>query len=122
MPDADRPYGELLEERTRQAQSQRDALLAAIEDMRLSRSLTFADDEHDPEGSTVSLDQARDTALLERVERTLDELGAARERLLAGRYGVCEGCGRAVPPDRLLVRPEARTCLPCSRSVGRRRH
>lgn len=97
-----------------QAQTQQTALATAIEDMRVARSLTFADDEHDPEGSTVSLDQARDTALLERTERTLTELRAAQQRLASGTYGMCESCGRDVPTERLLARPEARLCVPCS--------
>ena len=54
----------------------------------MARSLTFADDEHDPEGSTVSLDQARDVALLDRIERSMAELIAAQERLASGTYGV----------------------------------
>jgi DnaK suppressor protein len=114
VPDADPDYAALLDERVAQAQSQQTALATAVEDMRVARSLTFADDEHDPEGSMVSLDQARDTALLERTERTLTELLAAQQRLASGTYGVCELCGRDIPPERLLARPEARLCVPCS--------
>jgi RNA polymerase-binding transcription factor DksA len=109
-----RTYAELLEERLAQAHTQQAALVLAIEDMRVARSLTYADDEHDPEGSTLSLDQARDTALLEQTERTLAELTAAQQRLAAGTYGRCELCGREIPTERLLVRPEARLCVPCS--------
>lgn len=113
---------ELLRERVAQAQGQQTALQAAIQDMRMARSLTVADDEHDPEGSTVSLDQARDAALLDRTQRTLAELIAAQERLAAGAYGVCERCGRAIPGDRLRARPEARFCVPCSsRAAAERR-
>jgi hypothetical protein len=57
---------DLLHQRRAQAQTQQAELSAAIEDIRLARSLTFTDDEHDPEGSTLSLDQARDAALLSR--------------------------------------------------------
>jgi len=114
VPDADPRYADLLSERVAQAQSQRAALVTAIEEMRIARSLTFADDEHDPEGSTVSLDQARDAALLDRTEQTLTELTAAQQRLASGTYGVCEACGRPIPTERLLARPEARHCVPCS--------
>ncbi len=114
MSDADLSYADLLARRVSQAQSQRTSLIAAIEAMWDARSLTFADDEHDPEGSTVSLDQARDAALLVRTEQTLTELTAAQARLAAGCYGVCDGCGRPVPAERLQARPEARLCLPCS--------
>jgi DnaK suppressor protein len=112
-PDA--VFADLLDERVSQARDQQAALSTAIAEMRAARSLTSADDEHDPEGSTVSLDQARDVALLDRIERTLAELLAARERLAAGTYGLCERCGRAIATERLLARPVARRCVPCSR-------
>jgi DnaK suppressor protein len=111
----DQSFAVLLQERLEQARAQRAALSRAIADMREARSLTFADDEHDPEGSTVSLDQARDAALLDRAERSLVELTAAQQRLDAGRYGRCEVCGAEIPVERLLARPEARTCVSCSR-------
>ena len=80
----------LIEDRLAQAEAQCSALRVAIEDMRKARQLTFADDERDPEGSTVALDQARDAALLDQVETTLTELAAARERLADGSFGRCE--------------------------------
>lgn len=116
MVDSVPNFATLLEEREDEARAQQVALRAAIDDMRETRSLTVADDEHDPEGSTVSLDQARDAALLERTEQTLTELVAAQERLAAGVYGTCERCGQAIPAERLQARPEARLCVPCSSS------
>ncbi|HEY5821666.1 MAG TPA: TraR/DksA C4-type zinc finger protein [Propionibacteriaceae bacterium] len=113
MTDLLTTYAELLAERTAHAVAQRTALTAAIEAMRVARSLTFADDEHDPEGSMVSLDQARDAALLDRIEQTLVELEQARTRLESGSYGVCERCDQDIPSERLLVRPESRLCVPC---------
>lgn len=89
-------------------------MAAAIEQTRDARLLMFADDEHDPEGSTASMDQVRDTALLATVRRTLVELRAAQDRILTGTYGVCESCGRPVAPARLEARPEARTCIVCA--------
>ena len=114
VPDPDPTFADLLDQRVAQARAQQSALVGAIEEMRVARSLTFADDEHDPEGSTVSLDQARDVALLERTERTLAELVAARQRLAAGTYGRCERCGNPIPTERLVARPEARFCVGCA--------
>ncbi len=104
----------LLESRIMQRRAQIAALTTGIEQMRTSRSLSTADDEHDPEGSMVSLDQARDAALLRHAQSALDELRAAGQRLRDGCYGWCERCGTAIPIDRLAVRPEARCCVPCS--------
>lgn len=114
---------EALSARIAWAEAQREALVAAIESTRAARSLDFADDEHDPDGSLASLDQARDSALLERTEQTLADLAAAQGRLEAGSYGVCEVCGREIAPERLLARPETRDCITCAeRRSSRGRH
>jgi RNA polymerase-binding transcription factor DksA len=122
VPDIEPTYAEALSERVTQAESQRTALLAAIEETRAARLLMFADDEHDPDGSTASLDQARDVALLEQTDRTLAELAEAQQRLASGTYGICEVCGRPIPTARMLARPETRRCVVCAAAlVGRRR-
>ena len=113
-------YAEALFKRVAWAEAQRAALIAAIESTRAARSLDFADDEHDPDGSLASLDQARDSALLERTEQTLAELVAAQHRLEAGTFGVCEICGQEISPERLLARPETRDCISCAQRRGRR--
>ncbi len=119
MSDPD--FALLLDERIAQATRQQASLRTAIDDMREARSLTFADDEHDPEGSTVSLDQARDTALLARTEQTLGQLADARARLTAGTFGRCLVCGSSIPLERLVARPEASTCVGCVRPDRRSR-
>ena len=122
MADVEAVYAEALARRAAQAEAQRAELVAANEETRVARSLTIADDEHDPDGSTASLDQARDVALLEQTERTLAELAEAERRLADGDYGVCEVCRRAVPPERMLARPETRRCMACAAAgAGRRR-
>ncbi|MGQ0466274.1 MAG: TraR/DksA family transcriptional regulator [Sporichthyaceae bacterium] len=71
------------------------------------------DDEHDPEGFTA-YDRARTKALLDAARAHLSEIAAARERLAAGGYGMCEECGKAIAPARLEARPTARTCIACA--------
>jgi RNA polymerase-binding transcription factor DksA len=70
-----------------------------------------ADDEHDPEGSTIAFERSQVGALIEQAERRLSEIGAARARLDAGTYGRCEVCGEPIPDGRLEARPVARTCV-----------
>lgn len=117
----DRRWAEALAERVAQAEVQRAALRAAIEETREARSLMFADDEHDPDGSTASLDQARDVALLARTEQTLADLSAAAQRLADGTYLVCQVCGRPIGADRLLARPETAVCVVCASTATRER-
>jgi len=80
-----------------------------------------ADDEHDPDGSPLSLQRTLARALLEQAAKDLEAADDACQRVVEGTYGVCERCGRAIPPDRLDALPAARGCLPCERESGRRR-
>ncbi len=73
-----------------------------------------ADDEHDPEGSTIAYERSQLGALVEQAERHLAEIAAAEGRLADGTYGTCTGCGRQIPAGRLEARPVARTCVACA--------
>ncbi len=78
-----------------------------------------ADDEHDPEGATIAFERQQVDALVRQAEARLAEIDAALSRLADASYGTCETCGRAIPPERLRVRPSARTCVPCARPPRR---
>lgn len=84
-----------------------DAVVAASRD-------TNADDEHDPEGSTIAFERSQVGALADQARRHLSEIAAARGRIVAGTYGVCEGCGQPIGEARLAARPTARTCITCA--------
>ncbi|MBW8729639.1 MAG: TraR/DksA C4-type zinc finger protein [Terrabacter sp.] len=71
----------------------------------------IADDEHDPEGSTIAYERTQIGALIEQAERHLVEIDAALQRITDGGYGRCEVCGEAIPDGRLRARPTARTCM-----------
>jgi DnaK suppressor protein len=84
-----------------------------LEVFEASRS-SNADDEHDPEGSTIAFERAQLTALLAAGRRRVAELDDALVRSAAGSYGVCEGCGEPIPAERLAARPFATTCVTCA--------
>jgi len=95
-----------------------DALLArlALDDagIRADRADATADDEHDPEGSTLSgewqrIEAIRRSALAERAE-----VDAALDRLADGTYGICARCGRPIAPARLEARPMSTMCVECA--------
>lgn len=73
-----------------------------------------ADDEHDPEGSTLSGEWSRVDALRRGAVAERAEIAAARERLASGEYGICEVCGRPIPAARLAARPTATRCVRCA--------
>ncbi|MGN6575863.1 MAG: TraR/DksA family transcriptional regulator [Nocardioides sp.] len=73
-----------------------------------------ADDEHDPEGSTIAFERSQVGALVEQARAHLAEIDAALARIEEGSYGVCESCGQPIAPARLEARPVARTCITCA--------
>ncbi|MGJ7439958.1 TraR/DksA family transcriptional regulator [Aquipuribacter sp. MA13-6] len=101
-------------ETERRLVQQHDGLVAASES-------SNADDEHDPEGSTIAFERQQALALLDQVRRTGKALRRAAAGVRDGTYGRCEVCGGAIDPERLAVRPQAGTCITCARVAGRRR-
>ena len=73
-----------------------------------------ADDEHDPEGSTIAFERSQIDALVRQTTLHLVEIDAAFERINTGSYGTCERCGRPIGQARLRARPTARTCIECA--------
>lgn len=86
--------------------------------LRVDRSADNADDEHDPEGVTLSTEWARLTGLQSAAARELAEIDAAIARRGEGDDGRCVDCGRIIPPARLLARPTATRCVECATKAG----
>ncbi|HEX5094167.1 MAG TPA: TraR/DksA C4-type zinc finger protein, partial [Burkholderiales bacterium] len=54
-----------------------------------------------------------DNAEVTRDLAELRALGAARERIADGTYGICTDCGADIPVERLRVQPAALRCIGC---------
>jgi RNA polymerase-binding transcription factor len=104
----------------RQATTRR---LSALEDeiarLRADRGAESVDDEHDPEGVTLSTEWSRLAGLREDAARELADVDAAIARVEQGTYGICAGCGTAIPAGRLEARPIATRCIGCMARAGR---
>lgn len=96
---------------TRQLGSLQRQLAAMIEASRGDN----ADDEHDPEGSTIAFERQQLVSLLDRAEHSRRDALRALEQLDAGTYGICATCSEAIAPERLEARPEATECIDCAR-------
>ncbi|MBO2459048.1 TraR/DksA family transcriptional regulator [Actinomadura violacea] len=106
------------------AAAARSRLEAMIED--LDRSIAILRGES-PERENAPADAGSGLSEHHRVEAALDALrrhrGAVRaalDRLAAGTYGRCVGCGGPVPEGRLEARPDAARCVPCQARHDRR--
>ena len=109
----------LLEGRRRELNERLATVEAQLLAIREARSGATDDDEHDPEGSTLSLEWSRAEGRHADVLREFADLAAAEARLAEGTYGVCASCGRAIPLERLRLLPTATLCVPCASAQGR---
>ena len=119
MDDAHRAeLGELLRERRASVDETLAVLTSDLEALAAARTDSTADDEHDPEGVTLSGEWSRLEGLRVQQERERTALDAAIARWDAGDYGVCKSCGRPIPVGRLRVRPMATLCVSCAERAG----
>jgi len=106
---------ERLAEEHRTALERLAALTRDFREVVSASEASNADDEHDPEGSTLAFERSQLDALVQQARAHLDEVEAAQQRLAEGSYGVCESCGGPIAPGRLEARPTARRCIDCAR-------
>lgn len=108
-------FSELLRSARRDALARLEARAASVRSVREARNdPAGADDEHDPEGATLSDEWSRLEGLRRAADAEIDEIDDALGKLEDGTYGVCASCGRDIPVGRLLVRPTATVCVPCA--------
>ena len=93
--------------------------IAALTQLTHDRESSNDDDEHDPEGVTLSSEWSRLTGLADAAQAELRQVEDALRRWDAGTYGVCANCGRVIPEARLEARPFAELCVPCAEKAGR---
>jgi RNA polymerase-binding transcription factor DksA len=109
----------LLLERRAQAEARIASTAAVLAELTHDREGSNDDDEHDPEGVTLSSEWSRLTGLAEAAASELQQVDDALARMDAGTYGTCANCGRPIPPARLEVRPFAEHCVACAENLGR---
>lgn len=111
-------FAALVADRRRAAAERLTAIDADLAAVRAARADSAgADDEHDPEGATTTGEWSRLSGLRRQAASELDELALAAERLAAGTYGVCAGCGARIPAGRLRALPAATLCVGCAGRV-----
>lgn len=72
----------------------------------------FGRDEEENAEETETF--ANKIAITETLEKKLNEVNSALERMKTGTYGICINCpGEEIPLERLRAYPSANTCLKC---------
>ena len=108
----------ILDDLHKQATARLDSLLASLATLTHDRESSNDDDEHDPEGVTLSSEWSRLTGLVDAARSELVKIDDAIERLDAGTYGICASCNAPIPSERLEVRPCAELCVSCAGRLG----
>lgn len=112
-------HAEALTRRRAEIRAQLDSIEARLVALRSERQGMNDDDEHDPDGDPLSAqwsllegrrEQKQD--LLAQIDAAIAEAGDAAHS--SGDPVLCTRCSRPIPPARLAVRPEARTCVDCA--------
>ncbi len=109
----------LLEARREQAAARAASLDAALAALLHDRETSNDDDEHDPEGVTLSSEWSRLSGLAGDAAAELGQVDDALARIRTGDYGLCAVCGTPIPVARLEVRPFATHCVACAERLGR---
>jgi DnaK suppressor protein len=94
-------------------------LAQTLREVREARGAESVDDEHDPEGPTLSSEWSRIHGVHGELAAASDAVDAALERIAAESYGSCARCGEPIGFARLEARPEATLCIVCARAAER---
>ena len=108
---------ELLNSRRRHDIAEAQRLAESLGAVLAARSDATADDEHDPEGPTLSSEWSRLQGLRGQSADDIAAVDAAFVRMRTGTYGVCVRCTGPIGVDRLRARPTAELCISCALTV-----
>jgi DnaK suppressor protein len=105
------------EVRTRLLQ-EKESVASDLDKLRadLGRSIEDAveedgNDSHPGDVATETYDREMEMTLEETLERRLEEIESALQRVDEGTYGICEVCGKPIDPERLEALPYATKCI-----------
>ncbi|MFV8827076.1 TraR/DksA C4-type zinc finger protein [Alkalihalobacterium sp. APHAB7] len=74
-------------------------------------------DNHPADTATDLYEREKDIAIYEKLEKELEDVDYALNKMQNGSYGVCEVTGQQIPYDRLQANPTARTVVEHSKGL-----
>lgn len=110
-------FSALLRQRRRDLEEDLARQGATLAEVRAARSGGDADDEHDPEGPTLSAEWSLRAGVHGELAAALTAIDAALGRISDGSYGLCLRRGEPIGRDRLEARPAAELCIDCAREL-----
>ena len=84
-----------------------------IEQQEELAQVTTLQDGDEGDRAVKQIEQSNHRAVIEQLRQMLTQVQAARTRLAAGLYGICDDCHQPIPPERLKAIPYATLCVRC---------
>ena len=103
-----------LEERLK---AEQERLINELQQLSVDGSENLGYSTHMADDASAAFDQARDLALRNNLQQTLNQINEALNRFKDGTFGICESCNQPIDPARLKVLPQASRCLDCQRRL-----
>lgn len=66
------------------------------------------------DGTTEAVERLATTATARSISASITDIKTALEKLDAGTYGICDGCGSPIGEARLEARPVSSVCVDCA--------
>ena len=102
-----------------------EALRQKLEEERaqlLARAIPQPEPAKGDEADMAEMHQAREQAqwLEKDQKQRLAEIDKVLARIAAGKYGVCDNCGKPIAPERLEAKPHATFCIECQSKLEKK--
>ena len=95
-------------------EQERSDLRARLAEMGLLSGGELSFDQNFADSSQVTAERGEVEALAGNLRESLNDVEDALVKLDNGTFGVCEGCGQPIAPDRLEAAPAAKLCMDCA--------
>lgn len=99
------PVRDFLSSKIKYLESQKANIQAEDPYLDLARSKSNTDSE--------AFEHDRASAIVEQIDKKLEQTRNAIERIKSGEYGFCLSCENMINTDRLAIYPEAIQCVTC---------
>ncbi len=107
---------DFLTEIKRKLINEREKALQMIEDARNTEDTSNIIGEASEDQAQSLADMGNRVALIDTLEKTLEDIESALKRIEDGSYGICKYCNNPIEEKRLLARPTSSSCLSCKQS------
>jgi len=89
----------------------------------LARSIPPPETARGDEADLAAMAQAKEQSqwLEQDQKKRLAQIDQALARIAAGTYGICDHCGKPIPPERMEAKPYATLCVDCQSKLEKKR-